>query len=83
MNRSEWVLKTGLPPHLFEATKEELAWNIYLAQRDKDAKLTERRLVESSDLKEAIRADALKHLDGMILAARTTLANLVKEWERK
>lgn len=81
--RMKWSRETGLPPNLFDAGKEELAWNIYLAVKTREEHLTERRLIMVSALKNPIMADALKCIDKMIDSDGDKIEKLTKEWERK
>jgi hypothetical protein len=86
MSRAEWSAKTGLPPHLFEATREELAYNVFRAQQAKDALHAELLAIEGMfvlQLPPYQKDDALKFVNAQIERQIVLIQALREEWERK
>ena len=84
MNRTEWSAKTGLPPHLFEASREELAATYFNERGRLGTLLKERDQLAKDGVDEpALLHDALAFCDTMMKRQAQYVASLKQEWERK
>jgi len=82
--RMQWARETGLPPHLFDLTKEQLAKHFFDEWRYLDALLADKVACLGIDAGEPeMLKDALKVHNARIDAQRQRLANIKKEWARK
>lgn len=82
--RAEWVTKTGLPPHLFEASREELAYLIFKTrERIEEAKEECSRMRRLTNAHTSTMRDATKWVEGSITREQALEVALVAEWERK